>query len=1137
MSRDKGPGVRCANCGKELIPGKRFCHGCGKPATTDCPRCGQSIDPGFRYCPDCGASLGPVEEESSEAPAGDRVSRLSQSMPADLADKIRASTRTIAGERKLVTVLFCDLVGSTSIAEGLDPEEYRDLLDGYLAVGLGEVYRVEGIVTQLAGDGFMALFGAPVAYENAPERALRAALAIRDALTKLKSGPQVSQTHELQVRIGIHSGPVVVGAVGNDLKMDYTAIGDTTNLASRLQSLAEPGMILLSEATYRLVRGFAEVRPLGPTAVRGKAERVGAYALEGLSEKRTPMGRAAEHGLTPLVGRDAELAQLASCYDRLAARLPQIVTVVGDAGSGKSRLIYEFRQKVASAGAIVLEGRCSSLTQMLPYAAFVSMFAQFFGVSSEEAEGDVCDKLAARLEEFGHDDPSFPYLCRLLSVAPTELEELPADEVKQATLDAVGGFVLRASERAPVLMIVEDIQWMDDLSREILNLAAGRLRDAPIMIVVSHRPDYDHEWRAGAALTRLNLRPLSDEETTDVIRAVGGRPLPPGLERRILAKSEGNPFFTEEITRALFEQDYVVAADGKLELTRAVDEIPIPDTVQEVLGVRLDRLGPAAKRVAQVASVFGRQFHRRQLGEVLDGEGIEVDAALQELERRGVIHRKTVLSRDEFRFGESLAQEVAYETLLLKERRRLHERIALLIEASPGDRTADRWALLAHHFSHSENDVKAVEALLRAAADAEALPSYRVAVRLYRRAWDRAEASLARAENGDDRFRRWALDASLGTCRVGVLYGTSADPDAEPAARRARELAEALGDDEALAGVLTYSGMLKTGKRDAFAEGLALVEQALGVAHRSGSEVTQISISRGLAWSYMLDGRLAEAQRTITWVVTALEQREQRQPPTSVYFGALWMRSGIRYFNDDLEGALSGAVDTHELALMASNRTMESSSAGMIAQVHHVRGHYDRAKEWADRSLKVAKDIGSSGGINRAAAFAVAARAALGETAEISRYADAIEEGIAAGGNALLNIVFVVESFLAIGDLERAERIARTGYDQAAGRLREMMCAVALGDVTQSLGPNHYDEAERWYGQAITLARKLGSRSMLGVALVGAGELSVARGDDGLATGVLMEGRPLLEGLGLGHYLRRTEELGSRIESRVPRTA
>ncbi|HUE39623.1 MAG TPA: AAA family ATPase, partial [Candidatus Binatia bacterium] len=663
---------RCLSCGTELIAGAKFCHGCGAPAEQTCPSCGQPIQLAFRFCPTCGFALAPgaappdppPPSPAAVEPSEERLDRLTRHIPQDLAQKIRGIQGTIAGERKLVTVLFCDLVGSTAIAERMDPEEYRDLLDQYLELAFQQIYRFEGIVNQLAGDGMMALFGAPVAHEDAPYRAVRAASEIQRALSEFNGRVRARRGIELKARIGIHTGPVVVGTVGNDLKMDYTAIGDTTNLTARLQALAAPGTILASEATVRLVHGFFELRAVGPFQVRGKAEPVTAYEVLGRSQITTSLGVAEARGLTPLVGRQQEVQQLADCFARVRGGSPQVVTIVGDAGSGKSRLLFEFKQSLAAEAAAFFEGRCSALKQKVPYAPFAVMLRQYFGITAADPAARAAEKIADAVREFDPRlDEMYPFLVRLLAVGPAPATNLPADEIKGETFHALARLVDRVSERTPVVLIIEDLHWIDDSSRELLELAVSQLSHARVMMVFTHRPDFRAVWRSRVALTQLSLRPLSDEHTRAIVRAIAGAALPATLEERILTKAEGSPFFAEEITRALLEEGYVTVENRQATLNRPIEEVLIPGTVREVIAARLDRLGGPGKRVVQVASVLGRQFHRDQLARLLANDGLDVPAVLASLESRGILHRKNLLSHDEYRFGESLTQEVAYDGL------------------------------------------------------------------------------------------------------------------------------------------------------------------------------------------------------------------------------------------------------------------------------------------------------------------------------------------------------------------------------------------------------------------------------------------------------------------------------------------
>jgi class 3 adenylate cyclase/tetratricopeptide (TPR) repeat protein len=1141
--------VQCSTCKTELIPGKKFCHNCGAPAVVACPNCGAPVDPTFRFCPDCGTRIATAAQDDAgeatpppatipAAASNDRLAGLPSLIPAELAQKILDSRGAVIGARKLVTVLFCDLVGSTAIAERLDPEEYSDLLGDYVEVAFREVYKFEGIVNSLAGDGVMALFGAPIAHEDAPQRAVRAALAIRSALARLNEQLRPRRGIELQARFGINTGPVVVGAVGNDLKLDYTAIGDTTNLASRLQSLGEPGMILVSETTYRRVRGFFQVQPAGVFEVKGKAEPVAAYRVLREADATTPMAIAAARGLTPLVGRDAELAQLHACYQRLAANLAQVVAVVGEAGSGKSRLLYEFKRQLAGEDLVFLEGRCSSLSHALPYAPWISMLRQHFDLTPDAPGGCASEKLAQELRSLGDGyETLLPYLCRLLAVQTELPVNASADEIKRETFEAMARLVGGLSKHAPVVMIIEDLHWIDDASREMLELAATRLH-GPLMLIVSHRPEYIPFWRTEAAFTQLRLRALSEEDTTTVIREVAGGPLPGALEQLIRVKAEGNPFFAEEISRALSEEGHVVRRNGHLELARPLEQIRIPGTVEEVIAARVDRFGPDAKRVSQVAAVLGRQFRRSHLLRLLAEEPIDVPAALDELERRGVIHRKTVLSGDEYRFGESLTQEVAYGALLLRERRQLHERVGLMLEDEAIENDPELPALLAHHYSLSDNREKAVEALLRAAQRAEQLPSYDAAVRCYRQAWELASETLDQLEPAHESTMRAAVAAAVGLCRMSVLYSIPDDGASERAAHRGRELASHLDDQANVAGLWTYQGMLVlNGGRERFAEGLTLLERGLSVAREAGLTPIVRNVSRGLGWGYMYDGRIAEALQTFAAVVDDLEGSEDRDRLSDLYLGSRFMRDQALYYGDDVAGALSNGTVTYELGVKAANRTVQSGMAAIVALSHFTMGDYAEARRWADRSLEIAEAIGNIAASRSAALVALAARLELHEPVVAAGYVDLIEQGFLARGDMALKSVLVVEVLMMAGELQRAKNYAEVAYAHAGGRLREANCAVACGDVMRRLGPEHWDKAADWYAHAISLADLIGSRSVLAAAHLGAGELAAARGEHQPSIAHLQKALDASQAIGHMRYQRRAEHLLEEANTVMEQTA
>ena len=1125
--------MQCRACGVELLAGKRFCHACGTAVEKRCASCGAALGDEFRFCPDCGAAVVP-EGDGAPAPAAATVQPVAAtaapafpgaSMPVGMAEKIRAGGGIIAGERKVVTVLFCDLADSTTVAAKLDPEEYRDLLDRYLEIAMREIYRFDGIVNQLAGDGLMALFGAPIAHEDAPQRAIWAALAVRDAMREFNRSLVAERGIELPARIGVNTGPVVVGAVGNDLKMDYTAIGDTTNLAARLEGLAPPGSILISESTARLVRGFFRMKSVGPLSVKGKSEQVAAFAVEEAIDATNSMVVAAARGLTPFVGRDEELAQLMACFARVRGGLPQLASVVGDAGSGKSRLIHEFRERLGDGVAALFEARCSALHQLEPYYPFVRMLHHYFAIDLGEAEEVAEERIAAkaglRKEDMMRE---FPHLCRLLSQPVYEVADIPREELQQETIRAVGNLVMHATRRGPVLLVVEDLQWIDDQSRELFELALARMSRLALMVLVSHRSDAAFNWRTRAAQTTLHLRPLPGEAMTEIIRSLVGAPLPQGVEERILEKAEGSPFFVEEITRSLIEEGRLTCEGGECRLTGAAADLRIPGSVQEVLAARLDRLRPGAKRVAQVAAVLGRQFARAQLEQLVAEQSLDVAAELAELEERGIVHRPSAGSFEEYRFGESLTQEVAYESLLLRERRQLHERVGHLLEdGKRGQR--DRPTLIAHHYALSDNRDKAIETLLHAAAEAEQLPAFRSALDLYRQAWEQAEALVGERGESDRRARGWLKDAAFGYCRMCVLYGSSRDPLVLRSAAVARDAAAALGDSPTRISTYTYEGIALTADPARFDEGVSLVERAVRSAEEEGLEQLAASASRALAWDYLLDGRFADSARRVEAAALDLVRLGQAAPPSDIYLSARMMRQQVYLHSDDLEPAFAMATETEALCRRAGNRTIAAASATVLSNIHLLRGEYPEALETARRSFDAAEEIGATWGTHRSAVLMMAAHVDLEGTKPPRRILELSEEGIRLGGNMLLSILIYVEALVALLHFEHAERLAREALAQSAGRLRVMLSSAALGDALLRLGPPSWPESERCFQRSLDLAVEVGSRGMQAVASNGLGKLALVRGLPDVAAPYFRHGLRLSRETGLLRYAARAERL------------
>ncbi|MBW2282374.1 MAG: AAA family ATPase [Deltaproteobacteria bacterium] len=1144
--------MACPHCGADLIPGKPFCHSCGQSTAAPCPRCGEPTQPAFRFCPDCGLSLDGAEA-ASPAAAHPGALAASTGRPASPAAPVGVGTaefenlaRTLsfseapahpgpAAERKQVTVLFCDLVGSTAIAERMDPEEYRDLLDGYLELALGGVHRMEGIVNQLAGDGFMALFGAPVSREDAPVNAVRAALEIQADLERYSRERAAPGGFALEARIGVHSGPVVVGTVGNEQRTDYTATGDTTNVAARLQAQARPGTILISAATDELTRGRFEVVPTGPIQVAGKRDPLEAFEVKGRLAAVSPMGLAKARGLTPLVGFEQELAVLEGCHERLLGNLPQMITVIGDAGSGKSRLVYEFKQKLLERGEIVIEARGSPLTRSVPFAPIGQILRQLFGVERDEAPQCACDKVA---EQLGDDvsEEDFAALCQLITSAATiDVQPRPTilqDGLRQGALRSVVGLLERLSDDKPVTVIVEDLHWIDEASLELLQaaLSTDRRRSA-VMLIVTQRPDFKRTWHTTATVTQLQLLPLRDEDARCIVEARAGGALPAELDRRILDAADGNPFFLEEITRSLVEQGTLVNDDDEgVRLTRPVAEIAIPGTVQELIGARLDRLGPAAKRTAQVAAVLGRQFQVERLAELLDGESIDVPAELQRLDDLGILHQNSAGQDTDYRFGESLTQAVAYESLLMKERRQLHGRIAAQLEAGGRGTDAERAGLIAHHMARSEDRGKALESMLRAAQHAEDLPSYRSAMELYREAWKLAEEEIERDDSGPA-TRQALLAATAGLARVAVLYTSMDHDDIEQAALRGIEMAEELDAGYDLARLNSLYGMLIVNSHpDRFDEGIARIEKAIELAETHGTDLDRVGIQRALTWTFLLDGQLDRAARLIDEGIEKLRELGHADRLSDVYLSLMQFRSTTALSADNLELAMSAGREAHEAAMRAGNRTLQASTANAVARAHYMRGDYGEAAEWAARGLAMGQEIGSVNTVRSGATLQLASQLELGEKVRGSAFVEQVEMSLDAVAEFSRDGDLTVELLLRLGEQERAERYLNHAMGRAGGRYPEALDALARGHVSRGRGAGNWRDAASAYARARELAQQLHMASVETSALIGGAALALDKGQAGVAEMLLDRATGLAEKGGFGLYRDRAAQLRARLE-------
>jgi class 3 adenylate cyclase len=678
-----------------------------------CPKCGTPARAGARFCDACGASLA----------AGSAAARVEQRPAANTAATgARASEdRSPQGERKTVTALFADIKGSTELEQDLDPEEARAIVDPALRLMIDAVQRYDGYVVQSTGDGIFAIFGAPLAHEDHPQRALYAALRIHDENRRYAGKLRAEGRSPLQIRIGADTGEVVVRTIETGGKTEYTPIGHAANLASRMQSLADPGSTVISESTRKLVEGYFQLKSLGASRVKGIADPVNVYEVTGLGPLRTRLQRSAGRGLTKFVGREREMEAMRNASELARAGRGQIVAAMAEAGTGKSRLFFEFKVKNQS-GWMVLEAFSVSHGKASAYLPMIDLLHSYFDIKSEDDARKRREKVNGRIVTL---DPALedtrPYLFALLGIVDGEdpVAQMDGQGKKRRTFDAIKRILLRESLNQPLMVIFEDLHWIDEQTQEFLNLLADAIANARLLLLVNYRPQYSHQWNSKTYYTQLRLDPLGQESADEMLAALlgDGAEIAP-LKRVIIERTEGNPFFMEESVQVLLDEGALVRDGASTRLTRPLGDLKIPPTVQGILAARIDRLPQDAKALLQTLAVIGREFPISLVRSVAANSDDELERMLNDLQLGEFIYEQPAVGDTEYAFKHALTQEVAYNSVLMERRKQLHERIGAALEALHANSLDDHLGELAHHYGRANNPDKAAEYLYRAGQQA-----------------------------------------------------------------------------------------------------------------------------------------------------------------------------------------------------------------------------------------------------------------------------------------------------------------------------------------------------------------------------------------------------------------------------------
>ncbi len=1024
-----------------------------------------------------------VGAEETSATAEDQERAPLSYTPRHLAEKILTSKTALEGERKQVTVLFADLKSSMELLADRDPEDARAILDPVLERMMAAVHRYEGTVNQVMGDGIMALFGAPIAHEDHAVRACYAALAMQEAIHRYSE--EVRRVHgvEVQIRVGLNSGEVVVRAIGNDLHMDYSAIGQTTHLAARMEQLAPPRAIRLTAETLRLAEGWIQVTPLGPVPVKGLPAPVEVCELIGAGPVRTRLQAFAARGLTPFVGRQVELEALHKALEQAGTGQGQVVSVIGEPGVGKTRLFHEFTHASRTHGWLRLESSSASYGKATPYLPIIDLLKAYFQIEDRDDGRRTREKLTGRLltldPTLGSTVPAFLALLEM-PVEDPHWQALDPPQRRQRTLDALKHVLLRESQVQPLLLVFENLHWIDAETQAFLDGLVESLPTAQVLLLVNYRPEYQHGWRNKSYYTQLRLDPLPPASAEALLESLlGDEAGLASLKVRLIQLTQGNPFFLEESVRTLVETQGLVGDPGAYRLAKALPSIQVPSTVQAVLAARIDRLPPGEKSLLHTAAVIGHEVPLALLQAVAEGPEGPLRLGLAHLQAAEFLYETRLFPEIEYTFKHALTQQVAYETLLQERRRALHGRIVEALEALAGDRVAEQVERLAYHALRGEAWDKALAYCRQAGEKAMTRSAYRESVGSFEQALSALlhlpESRETREQGVDLRLAlRSALLPSGDSGRILVYL------------REAEALAVALDDPRRLGHI---SGFLSVHFRNlgSYDQAIASAQRALALATAVGDVVVHALANLYLGAAYWAQGGYLQAIDCLRQTAAALHgaQRRERLGQANLPYvqSLVFLAACHAELGTFAEGRSLGEEGLQIAETVAHPSSLMWAAYG-IGLLFLCQGDLPRALPRLERAMGICQEADLPLFVPRIAAALGAAYTLSGRVADaVALLTQALEQTMAAdmaGFQALCSLP-LGEAHLLAGRLEEAHTLAERTLALAQTRQERTNQAYALrllGEIAARRDPPEVESAADAYQQALALAEELGMRPL-----------------------------------------------------------
>jgi len=936
--------MKCPKCHTENPYDNKFCRECGATLILVCTKCGSELQTGDNFCGKCGQNL----RANFKAPVVD-YSEPQSYTPKFLADKILTTRSAIEGERKLVTVLFADVANFTAMAEKLDPEIVHQIMDGTFKILMDEIHMYEGTINQFTGDGVMALFGAPVAHEDHAQRACHAALSIQKTLEVFEEKIKKEFGADFKMRIGLNSGQVVVGAIGDDLRMDYTAVGDTTNLASRIENMTMPGTVLVSGNTYKLAKDFFEFNFLDQLQLKGKEKPQEAYELLKPSEIETRIEASAAKGLTKFVGRKNSMAALNEALGKMKTGSGQVVGIVGEAGVGKSRLILELGQSLPKNEYTYLEGKCLHYGGAMAYLPVLDILRIYFDIKDGDNEAQIKEKMNEKIFQLdaalNNCKPPFQELLSL-QVKDEKFIQFEPQQKKDRIFEAVRNLLIRESHNKPLILVVEDLHWIDKTSEQFFDYFIDWLAKSPVMLILLYRPEYVHQWGSKTYYSKIGLSQLKSKSSAKLIRAIlDDCDIDSELESLIINRSAGTPLFIEELIHNLIENGSIQRELNECFLAIPSDKIQVPETLQGIIAARIDRIEESLKRVMQVASVIGREFAYRILHSITDMRE-ELKSHLMSLQGLEFIYEKSLFPELEYIFKHALTQEVAYNSLLINRRKEIHEKIGKAIESLYTDNLEEYYELLAYHYLRSGNTDKAAEYLYIANQRAIELSAMEEAKAYF----DEAMQLLDELPDTESNRRRCV---DLLNHQFFVFQLLFKLPEYYELLNRYKPMAIELNDEKLLGALYSGMGTIEWwfGSLD---QAIQTVTKAAKFSKAAGDTESVGLQFLSLQWSYLWKGHCDQVIRLKEDILGIMEEQFNLRCYVMSLAAATWAYSHLGYWDQAIKDGKKGLGAAKEY----SNKSLISFIAYAITVANTLRGDQGQALEYAELAVQKAPTLG-----------------------------------------------------------------------------------------------------------------------------------------------------------------------------------